>query len=166
MSECIPKKKLPSKKNLPWISNDLLRAMKLRNKLFKAYKRTGNHYKLSQYKLARNCITKEVRRVFLKALTPPIQNPTGNCSRHLPRKSHPFLRFLLLTPVWLLTTKRRQVFLILSLLPTLPTPIPLSTLTKQTIAFLPGQNSQRHSSAQRSKFSNSYPHSRIKIYGC
>ena len=149
MSECIPKKKLPSKKNLPWISNDLLRAMKLRNKLFKAYKRTGNHYKLSQYKLARNCITKEVRRDFLKALTPPIQKPTGNCSRHLPRKSHPFLRFLLLTPVWLLTTKRRQVFLILSLLPTLTTPIPLSTLTKQT----------RHSSTQRSKFSNSYPHS-------
>jgi len=36
--------------------------MKLRNKLFKAYKRTGNHYKLSQYKLARNCITKEVRK--------------------------------------------------------------------------------------------------------
>ena len=86
MSECIPKKKLPSKKNLPWISNDLLRAMKLRNKLFKAYKRTGNHYKLSQYKLARNCITKEVRRDFLKALTPPIQKPTGNCSRHLSRK--------------------------------------------------------------------------------
>ena len=134
--------------------------MKLRNKLFKAYKRTGNHYKLSQYKLARNCITKEVRKAKKRFLeSTDTSNPKTYWKLFKARKSHPFLRFLLLTPVWLVTTKRRQVFLILSLLPTLTIPIPHLTLTKQTIAFLQGQNSQRHSSAQRSKFSNSYPHS-------
>lgn len=146
------------------IYNDLLRAMKLRTNYSKPIKEqaiTTNSTSISLPEIALLKRSGKPRRDFLKALTPPIQKPTGNCSRHLPRKINPFLHFVLLTPVWLLTIKRRQVFLTLSLLPTLTTPIPLSTLTKQTIAFLPGQNSQRHSSAsaKRSRFSNSYPHS-------
>ena len=66
MSVCIPKKVLPSKEHLPWLSNSLLKAIRTRNRLFKAFKRTGCTHKLSQYRIARNRITKEIRIAKMK----------------------------------------------------------------------------------------------------
>ena len=65
ISECVPKKILPSKKHLPWISPSICKAMKMRNSLFKAYKSTGNHLKFLKYKLCRNRIVTELRKAKL-----------------------------------------------------------------------------------------------------
>ena len=66
MSVCIPKKMLPSRKNLPWISNSILKAIRTRKRLFKAFKRTGCIHKLSQYRIARNRITNEIRKAKMR----------------------------------------------------------------------------------------------------
>ena len=60
MSQCIPiKRKLSKKEHLPWISNSLLKAIKMRNSLFKAFK-------LIQYKISRNRIAKEIRKAKMR----------------------------------------------------------------------------------------------------
>ena len=79
MSLCIPKKTLSSKEHLPWISKSLLKAIKLRNKLFSAFKRTGSSHKLSQYKMARNRICKEVRNAKKRFLR---KSDTSNSKRY------------------------------------------------------------------------------------
>ena len=54
MEECIPKKKLPKRKNLPGLSKRLVNSIRKRNLLFKQGKRSGN---LLKYKLKRNKVT-------------------------------------------------------------------------------------------------------------
>ena len=41
-SECIPKKRIISDNRPPWISDDILKAIRRRNRLFAAYKKSGN----------------------------------------------------------------------------------------------------------------------------
>ena len=65
ISKCIPKTALPRRRNLPWINSDILRAIKRRNSLLRAYKRSGSPFKLQQYKCARNRIVTEVRKAKL-----------------------------------------------------------------------------------------------------
>ena len=62
ISECVPKKILPSRKHLPWISPSICKAMKMRNSLLKAYKSTGSQSKPLKYKLYRNRIITELRK--------------------------------------------------------------------------------------------------------
>ena len=66
ISKCIPKKVLSSRRNLPWINPAICRAIKRRNSLFKAYKRSGSSSKLLQYKFIRNRIVSEVRKAKLQ----------------------------------------------------------------------------------------------------
>ena len=70
MEECIPKKNLPKRKNLPWLSKRLINSIKKRNWLYKQGKRNGN---LSKYRLKRNKITQELRQAklgYFKKLNP------------------------------------------------------------------------------------------------
>ena len=60
MRECIPRKTLPKRKNLPWLSKGLVNSIKRRNLLYKQGKLSGN---LSKYKLMRNKVTWELRGV-------------------------------------------------------------------------------------------------------
>ena len=57
--ECIPKKTLPKRKNLPWLTKRLISSIRKRNLLYKQGKLSGN---LSKYKLKRNKVTSELRR--------------------------------------------------------------------------------------------------------
>ena len=59
ISKCIPKKILSS-------NPAICRAIKRRNSLFKAYKRSGSSSKLLQYKFIRNRIVSEVRKAKLQ----------------------------------------------------------------------------------------------------
>ena len=59
MDECIPKKTLPKRKNLPWLTKRLISSIRKRNLLYKQGKLSGN---LSKYKLKRNKVTSELRR--------------------------------------------------------------------------------------------------------
>ena len=61
MSECIPKKRIVSDNRTPWISEDILKAIRRRNRLFAAYKKSGNEYKLVEYKYTRNAIVSAIR---------------------------------------------------------------------------------------------------------
>ena len=42
MSECIPKKRIIIDNRPPWISDDIMKAIRRRNRLFAAYKKSGN----------------------------------------------------------------------------------------------------------------------------
>ena len=71
MDICIPQKRLPPKKHLPWLSPTLLSAIKRRNSLFRIYKRTGSVNKFEEYKKQRNLVTTAIRhakRSFLNQL--------------------------------------------------------------------------------------------------
>ena len=67
MNKCIPKKTLPKRKNLPWLTKRLVNQIKKRNFLYKRGKLSGN---LSKYKSMRNKGTRELRKAkqnfFLK----------------------------------------------------------------------------------------------------
>ena len=62
MSECVPRKILPRKKHLPWITPSIHMAIKRRNSLFNMYKRTNSQLKLIQYKQVRNRVVTELRK--------------------------------------------------------------------------------------------------------
>ncbi len=51
LHRCIPRKVLPSKKNLPWISHPIIKAMKRRNQLYKKYKSSGSKIALKINKM-------------------------------------------------------------------------------------------------------------------
>ena len=61
MDECIPKAVLPKRKNLPWLSILILKAIKKRNNLYSEHRKTGNPDKLQQYKLYRNRVVSLLR---------------------------------------------------------------------------------------------------------
>lgn len=61
MDECIPKAVLPKRKNLPWISSLILKAIKKRNNLYSEHKKTGDPNKFEQYKLYRNRVVSLLR---------------------------------------------------------------------------------------------------------
>ena len=70
MNECIPKKKLPNHKNLPWMSKRLINLIKRRNLLYKRAKLTGN---FSKYRAMRNRVATELRsakRSYFQKLNP------------------------------------------------------------------------------------------------
>lgn len=70
MDECIPKRTLPKRKNLPWLTKKLINSIKKRNRLYKQGKLSGN---LSKYRLKRNKVTSELRlarRNFFQKLNP------------------------------------------------------------------------------------------------
>ena len=91
MSECIPKKRISSDNRPPWISDDILKAIRQRNQLFAAYKKSGNEYKLVEYKYTRNAIISAIRvskvKFFQKLHTANkksfwkmVKRLTNNCS--------------------------------------------------------------------------------------
>ena len=73
MEECIPKRRLPNRKNLPWLNRKLVTSMKKRNLLYRRAKRTGDYIK---YKIARNKLVNDMRKAkstYFKKLNP--KNP-------------------------------------------------------------------------------------------
>ena len=56
MNECIPKKKLPNRKNLPWLTKKLINMIKRRNLLYKRAKLTGN---FSKYRAIRSHLSSD-----------------------------------------------------------------------------------------------------------
>jgi len=62
IEDCVPKKVLPKRQNLPWMTRNLTRAMRKRNHLFRCAKKSGSTSVLKQYKDERNKIVWELRR--------------------------------------------------------------------------------------------------------
>ena len=70
MAESIPKKVIPTRRNLPWLNKTIISSMKKRNLLFKRAKQTGNY---THYKIARNRTLAQVRlarRKYFRTLNP------------------------------------------------------------------------------------------------
>ena len=61
MESCIPKCTLPRRKNLPWLSKNLKRAMQKRNTLFRRAKSSGSAEIWRKYKGMRNKVTSMLR---------------------------------------------------------------------------------------------------------
>ena len=57
MCECIPRKTLPKRKNLPWLSKGIVNSIRWRNLLYKQGKLSGD---LSKYRRVRNKVTCEL----------------------------------------------------------------------------------------------------------
>jgi len=70
---CIPKKSLPKRRNLPWLMNDLNRAIRKRNVLYRCARRDGNCLHFNQYKEQRNKVVTELRKAkgrFCRGFSP------------------------------------------------------------------------------------------------
>ena len=61
MEKCIPKKNIAYCSLPPWISQDILKAIRRRNPLFSSYKKSGCMMKLAEYKYTRNAIVSAIR---------------------------------------------------------------------------------------------------------
>ena len=73
MQECIPRVQLPKRRNLPWLSKNLKRAMQKRNHLFRRAHRSGNARLMGMYKLKRNEVTQLLRnskKNYFRDMTP------------------------------------------------------------------------------------------------
>ena len=71
--ECIPKRRLRNRKNLPWLNRKLVTSMKRRNLLYRRAKRSGDY---TNYKTARNKLVNDMRKAkstYFKKLNP--KNP-------------------------------------------------------------------------------------------
>ena len=62
IEECIPKQTLPRRRNLPWMSRNLVRAMRKQNRLYKQARKHRNPSLLNCYKRERNRVVCELRR--------------------------------------------------------------------------------------------------------
>ena len=62
IEECIPKKVLPKRRNLPWMTTKLTRGMRKRNSLYKRARKIGNPAIYQKYKQVRNNVVQELRR--------------------------------------------------------------------------------------------------------
>ena len=61
MEECIPKRRLPSRKNLSWLNRKLVTSMKKRNLLYRRAKRSGD---FTKYKSAWNKLVSDIRKAI------------------------------------------------------------------------------------------------------
>ena len=62
MEQCIPKGKLPKKRNVPWASRNIRRIILKRDHAYKRYRRTGDTLSKLKYKQLRNKVVHELRR--------------------------------------------------------------------------------------------------------
>ena len=62
IEECIPMKVLPKRRNLPWMTTKLTRAMRKRNSLYKRARKSNNPSIFQKYKAVRNDVVQELRR--------------------------------------------------------------------------------------------------------
>ena len=71
MEKCIPKGKIPKRKNLPWLTNDLTKMMRKRNRHFKRA-RSSNKDEVKYRKLRNQVVTKlrEAKNDFFHKLKP------------------------------------------------------------------------------------------------
>ena len=58
MDQCIPSSVLPERKNLPWLTKDIIQGMRKKNSLFKKAKASSDY---QNYKKARNRIVTQLR---------------------------------------------------------------------------------------------------------
>ena len=62
INECVPKAFLSKRRNLPWLSKDIISAMRRRNTLFRLAKRSNSSSLRKKYRDMRNRITAQMRR--------------------------------------------------------------------------------------------------------
>ena len=73
MDECIPTSTLPNRKNLPWLTKDIIQLMRKRNNLFKKAKDSNDPNDLQQFKAIRNKVVSKIRsskQSFFSSLNP------------------------------------------------------------------------------------------------
>jgi hypothetical protein len=62
MEECIPSTTIISRKNLPWLNTNIVRHMRMRNKMFQKAKRSHKQQHLLQFKKLRNKVVTMLRQ--------------------------------------------------------------------------------------------------------
>ena len=81
IEECIPKQILPRRRNLPWMSKNLVRAMRKWNSLYRQTRKHQNSRLFNCYKEERNRVVRELRRAkrdyFSETSIQTIPNSSG-----------------------------------------------------------------------------------------
>ncbi len=73
IEECVSRKVLPKRRNLPWMTINLTRAMRKRNHLFRRVRNSGSSSIFNRYKEVRNKVVQELRgfkRKYFRKLNP------------------------------------------------------------------------------------------------
>ena len=86
MNECFPKKKLPNRKNLPWLSKKLINLINQRNLLYKRAKLTGS---FSKYKAMWNRVASELqfaKQFYFQRLNPKNSKDFWRVMKYLNRQ--------------------------------------------------------------------------------
>ena len=86
MEECIPRRTLPQRRNLPWLSKTIVQSMRKRNYLYRKTKKSGNFCK---YKKARNKTTAMLRaskKRYFEKLNPKKPKEFWRAMKYLKKK--------------------------------------------------------------------------------
>ena len=86
MEECIPKKVLPQRRNIPWLSKTIVQSMRKRNNLYKRAKKLGS---FCQYKKIRNKTTamlREAKKRYFEKLNPKKPKEFWRAMKYLKKK--------------------------------------------------------------------------------
>ena len=86
MEECIPRRTLPQRRNLPWLSKTIVQSMRKRNYLYRKAKKSGNFCK---YKKARNKTTAVLRaskKRYFEKLNPKKPKEFWRAMKYLKKK--------------------------------------------------------------------------------
>ena len=73
IEQCIPSSVLPNRKNLPWLTKEIIQCMRKRNNLFKKAKASSDPNDYQNYKVVRNKVVKKLReskRQYFESLNP------------------------------------------------------------------------------------------------
>ena len=90
MEQCIPIATLTSKKNLPWLNRNIIKAIRERNRAFKRAKKSRKSEHMQKYKKQRNMITNMLRSAklnFFKNLDPSSPKSFWKVAKFLTKQS-------------------------------------------------------------------------------
>ena len=90
MEDCIPRRALPKRRNLPWMSKKITQSIRKRNHLFKRAKHTNNYATHQKYKKMRNNVTtllRNAKKTYMHGLDPYDKKKFWKTVKHLTKNS-------------------------------------------------------------------------------
>ena len=90
MEDCIPRRALPKRRNLPWMSKKITQSIRKRNHLFKRAKHTNDYATHQKYKKMRNNVTtllRNAKKTYMRGLDPYDKKKFWKTVKHLTKNS-------------------------------------------------------------------------------
>ena len=89
MEDCVPKAQVPNRRNLPWLTKEIVRTIKKRNYYYRIARKHGRSEDYDRYKCLRNDVVSALRlgkAYFLNTLNPNLSKNFWTAIRYVKKK--------------------------------------------------------------------------------